>query len=37
MYLIAHVIFVHVFVKSTVSTLMEHHLIIHSISLVRYL
>lgn len=34
MYLIAHVIFVHVFVKSTISTLMEHHLIIHSILLV---
>lgn len=37
MYLIAHVIFVPVFIKSTVSTLMEHHLIIHSVSLVHYL
>lgn len=37
MYLIAHGIFVHVFIKSPVSTLMEHHLIIHSVSLGRYL
>lgn len=36
MYLIAHDIFVHAFIKSTVSTLMEHHLIIHSVSLVHY-
>lgn len=37
MYLIAHGIFVHVFITSPVSTLMEHHLIIHSVSLVHYL